>query len=53
MNKKTLKALKTVLREQRLEREKLIGKPRSKSWGGKKSSREERRDIKKQLRNEE
>jgi hypothetical protein len=47
----SLKQLRKIAREQRLEREKNEGKPRSKSWGGKPDNRTERREWAKEARN--
>lgn len=38
-----------VYREQRLAREKLVGKPRAKSFGGKPDTKKDRRNWRKEL----
>lgn len=48
---KLVKTLKKISRESRLEREKLVGKPRAKVFGGLPSAKELRRIEKKNLRN--
>lgn len=40
-----------VFREQRLEREKLVGKPRAKSFGGKPDPKKDRRSWRKGIDN--
>jgi len=47
---KLLKRQRASSREDALERRKLVGKPRSNSWGGKASSKENRRNSKKSLK---
>lgn len=37
-----------VARQQQLEREKMVGRPRSKSWGGKPSAKAARRQAKRE-----
>jgi hypothetical protein len=48
MNKQIDRMMK-VIRDQRLEREKQYGRPRSKSFGGKPSTKQDRRNWKKDL----
>lgn len=45
-----LKAIKKISRENQLEREKVVGRPRAKTFGGKPPIQEERREAKKSLR---
>lgn len=48
--KELVKTIKKISREKRLEREKMVGRPRAKTFGGKPSIKEERREAKKSLR---
>lgn len=48
--KDLVKTLKKISRETQLAREKMIGRPRAKTFGGKPSTKEERRETKKSLR---
>lgn len=48
--KSLVKTMKKISREAQLEREKMVGKARAKTFGGKPSAREERRIHKRQLR---
>lgn len=47
---KLVKTIKKISRETQLEREKMVGRPRAKTFGGKPSIAEERREAKKSLR---
>jgi hypothetical protein len=47
---KLVKTLKKLSREKQLAREKLVGRPRAKSFGGRPSVRAERRQSKKDIR---
>ena len=47
---KLVKTIKKISRENQLEREKMVGRPRAKTFGGKPSIGEERREAKKNLR---
>jgi hypothetical protein len=49
-SKDEVKRLHAALREQRLEEEKQHGRIRSNTWGGKPSSRKERKQEKEKLR---
>lgn len=51
--KEDIKFIKKINRENQLEREKLVGRPRAKSWDGKKSVKQDRKDTKSKLRNHE
>lgn len=46
-----LRRMKNAFRELRMEREKLVGKPRASQWGGKGGARQSRRQTKADLRN--
>jgi len=48
--KDLVKTLKKISRETQLAREKMVGRPRAKTFGGKPSIKEERREAKKSLR---
>lgn len=50
MSSKDLQIAKRLARQQRLERERLIGRPRAKSFGGKPDNRSIRRSAKADLR---
>ncbi len=45
-----IRRMRRIQRAKALEREKLIGKPRAKSWGGKKTAKQDRRTWKNSLR---
>lgn len=45
-----IRRMRRVQRAKALEREKLIGKPRAKSWGGKKTAKQDRRTWKNDLK---
>ena len=45
-----IRRMRRIQRAKALERAKLIGQPRAKSWGGKKTARQDRKDWKKSLR---
>ena len=49
-DKKMLKVARSIARDEELARRQLIGKPRSKSWGGKEGSKTSRRKAKSDLR---
>jgi hypothetical protein len=49
-SRREIKKLYAALREQRLEEEKQFGRPRSKTWGGRASSKEDRRKSKEKLK---
>lgn len=46
-----IKQMRKISREQELERRKMVGAPRAKSWGGKPSNRQERRNVRQELAN--
>jgi len=48
--KSTHDIMKKVIRDQRLKREEQVGRPRAKSWSGKRDPRQERRDSKREVR---
>lgn len=48
--KDLLKTIKKISRQSQLEREKMVGRPRAKTFGGKPSVKEERREVKNKLR---
>jgi len=48
--KNLVKTMKKLSREAQLAREKIVGKPRAKTFGGPPSPKEQRRNIKKELR---
>jgi len=43
--------MKKIHRDQRLEHEAKVGRPRAKSWTGKKNAEQDRRDWKRSVRN--
>lgn len=45
-----LSAAAKIAREQRLERERLVGKPRSSTFGGRPTSKQDRRSSRRELR---
>lgn len=50
MDRRILKQLKDISRKEQLERNKQVGFPRAKTYGGKETSRDERRKNKNKLR---
>lgn len=44
-----VRRLKKIAREQRLERERAVGRPRAKSWSGRADARSDRRTWKKNI----
>ena len=48
-----VKILRKIHRENELARQKIVGQPRSKSWGGSPSAKEARRIAKRNLRKSE
>lgn len=41
---------KKIAREQRLEHEKMVGRPRAKSFGGRPTTKQDRRDANREMR---
>lgn len=50
MNRRIIKQIKEASRKEQLERNKQVGFPRAKTYGGKDNSRDERRKNKNKLR---
>lgn len=51
MEKNKLDKMKGIMRELRLEQEAMNGRPRTKTWGGKKTIKQDRHNAKRELRN--
>lgn len=51
MDAKNLKNMRRINRERELEHQRLVGKRRAETWGGKPGKRQERRSTKRNLRN--
>lgn len=45
-----ISTIKRIARQQRLERERMVGRPRAKSFGGKPDARQDRKAWKRQAR---